>query len=308
MLRRQPHDASEGQKAGKPRPPQYPTTNCSTPAKPEPLFTALVSSVNENGSHYFTLQSKISTPRRIIDSGPSRTYTISAEQLRNIQAHRTTFQTTTGATTKTTQAGNLKVRFGNGNFSCRSNACRRSPTTSYRRGSSPSSTHLYQGLSLPIKNGTAVHIRKNPRAPHGPKHLRHRRWRPGRSSRAFHTNTGGKKVRTTRRSTQVRMNTIAERNGRLHTALNHNSAPILARFQKFYTSSTSILEKLPHTHQDTECVPCILRKASCRPIPKTAQRSAESPKERLDAVSTDTPGPISPPATQGNRFFQVLLN
>lgn len=78
-----------------------------------PFFAALIALVNENGSDYFTLQTEIVTQPTLIDNGVSRTYTTLAQLLTNIQVHRITLQTSTGATTKTTQARNLKVRIGN---------------------------------------------------------------------------------------------------------------------------------------------------------------------------------------------------
>lgn len=60
------------------------------------------------------MEGKVATPRTLVESGAGRIYITVAQPLTNLQAHRTTLQTTTGATTKTTQAGNLKVRIGNG--------------------------------------------------------------------------------------------------------------------------------------------------------------------------------------------------
>lgn len=72
--------------------------------------------------------------------------------------------------------------------------------------------------------------------------------------------------------------------------------------------ATRVFAKLPLTHQGTQCVPCILGKASRSPILKTAEHKTHSPKEPLDMVATFTTGPISTPDTQGNQYFQILVD
>lgn len=103
------------------------------------FFAPLAASVDENGSDYFTLQIKIATPRKIIDSSASRTYITSAQPLTSTLAHCNTLQTATGATTKITQAGNMKVRHGDESLFLPSLACRRSRATSCRCDKSPRS-------------------------------------------------------------------------------------------------------------------------------------------------------------------------
>lgn len=82
----------------------------------------------------------------------------------------------------------------------------------------------------------------------------------------------------------------------------------MARFLKLYPEVTRVLAKLAHMHQETQCVPRVLGKASRSPIPKAPELNQESPTEPLDATSTGNTDPIIPPDAQGSRNFQLLVD
>lgn len=79
-------------------------------------------------------------------------------------------------------------------------------------------------------------------------------------------------------------------------------------FQRLYPEATRVLSKLPHTHQGTKCVPCILGKAPRSPISKTAELKPGSPKEPLNTIFTDTTRAIPLPDAQGNRYLQLFAD
>lgn len=144
--------------------------------------------------------------------------------------------------------------------------------------------------------------RQNYRSPHGTEHLRCRRRLQGRHHCALHTKHERKNKTCTKKGTaHVRRGHPCAKQPHLHIVLNHNCALVLTRFQQFYPATTSIVIKLPHTHQESQCVLYILCKASRRPIPKPALHLANSRKEPQDANSTDATGRTSPPDANGHR-------
>lgn len=179
---------------------------------------------------------------------------------------------------------------------CRHSACRRSPKTSYRWRSSPRTTlHLPRDAStyrrwdrrLRKENFLGAARRKistsqataaGPTSPRLAHKTRERRKYMGHQ-RQHSSQTGTK-----------------SRNGPDTYIPSSTTTPL------HHFPATSVLAKLPHTHQDTQCVTCILGKASCSPISKTAQCKSGSPKELLHAESTGTTELISPPDPQGHRY------
>lgn len=84
-----------------------------------PVFAALTASGNGSGSDNLTSQNRFRGPRSLLDSGPSSTYTTLTYPLRNTRRHRTTLQTATGATTKTSETENMAVSIGHQEHTCR---------------------------------------------------------------------------------------------------------------------------------------------------------------------------------------------
>lgn len=52
------------------------------------------------------------------------------------------------------------------------------------------------------------------------------------------------------------------------------------------------------------CTPCVVENAKRKPFEVNTQRLSEE----LDAVSTDTTGPVAPAAIEGNVYFQLVVD
>lgn len=90
----------------------------------------------------------------------------------------------------------------------------------------------------------------------------------------------------------------------LHETMNHTHPPALRQFTTTYPEATqAITRKLPD--QSTKpCVPCVLGNAKRAPFPT----NPAPPLQPLEAVSTDTTGPITPADIDGNRYLQIIVD
>lgn len=69
-------------------------------------------------------------------------------------------------------------------------------------------------------------------------------------------------------------------------------------------SASYILQRLPYDGIQFLCVPCASGKAKRAPFPN----ETTAPRLPLEAVSTETTGPIDPPDLDGNRYLQLIVD
>lgn len=93
-------------------------------------------------------------------------------------------------------------------------------------------------------------------------------------------------------------------NKQAHDTLNHTHAKILEWFRKEYPLEMQHMEKLCVTQQQKSCPPCGKGKATRTPF-KQKQKNIYA---LLEAVSSDTTGPITPTDADGKKFVQILVD
>ena len=95
-------------------------------------------------------------------------------------------------------------------------------------------------------------------------------------------------------------------NQNIHDTLNHSNPTGLQDFKRDDPNSAAfILNKLKREKKYSQSfVPCVIGKAKRKPFKEVIDRTDEA----LDAVSTDTTGPITPVDHEGNAYLQLLVD
>lgn len=89
-----------------------------------------------------------------------------------------------------------------------------------------------------------------------------------------------------------------------HTTMNHSSEDKLAWFDKEYPDAMKYIRKHGHNVGLSSCKPCVIGKARRKPF----TNSSSNRYAPLEAISTDTTGPVSAPDIEGNRYLQLLAD
>lgn len=95
-------------------------------------------------------------------------------------------------------------------------------------------------------------------------------------------------------------------NPMLYSVLNHTSPKLRPQFRKYYPEPADNLMKLPHIYHKGRCLPCIVETSARAPF--QAATTQDPVTQPLDAISTDTSGPIIPKDPHGNRYLQLLVD
>ena len=265
----------------------------ATPGGPTPTATALMSelatqlhalnSVNGNDSEYTT------APRTLIDSGASTTFVTDPRQLSHAQQHRATLRTAEGKVSQSTHAGKYQVTTGRLPIFLPALA-----VPSFR-DNLVSVAQLAHGRHVVFtKNGVYL----TPIQPLG--------------TGATQIGNKGKDNLYTIINDPSQQSTLlaapvtaqAQPQRMIHDTMNHSNQQALAQFKKTYPDAAQeITQRLP-TQSRHPCVPCVLGKSKRAPFPS----NNPPPLSPLDAVSTDTTGPITPTDIDGNRYLQIIVD
>ena len=93
----------------------------------------------------------------------------------------------------------------------------------------------------------------------------------------------------------------------LHNTLNHANPTTIQAFKRQYPNSAAfILNQLrkEKVHNSQSCTPCVIGKAKRKSFAEVKKKDGEA----LDAVATDTTGPVTPAYHTGNIYLQLIVD
>eukprot|EP00173_Palmaria_palmata_P003988 Plantae.Rhodophyta-Palmaria_palmata.ctg4525.p1 GENE.Plantae.Rhodophyta-Palmaria_palmata.ctg4525~~Plantae.Rhodophyta-Palmaria_palmata.ctg4525.p1 ORF type:complete len:133 (+),score=8.23 Plantae.Rhodophyta-Palmaria_palmata.ctg4525:143-541(+) len=86
--------------------------------------------------------------------------------------------------------------------------------------------------------------------------------------------------------------------------MNHGNEKVIQWFSKEYPDAIQYMQCLGAAQPKASCPPCVDGKATRVPF-----KSDDSNRYKLlEAMSSDTTGPIAPPDQEGNKYIQIMVN
>lgn len=113
------------------------------------------------------------------------------------------------------------------------------------------------------------------------------------------TTTGDSSLRATEATLKI------PANKELHTTLNHGILKVIQEFKKAHRNASKyILNNVKDSNEKSQtCEAYVIEKAKRKTF-KTNEQKAE---RIIDAVATDTTGPITPTETEDNVILQIVI-
>lgn len=272
------------------------TTTTPTATTTTPTATALMTELatqlhalnavnNSDDSSYTTI------PRTLIDSGASNTFVTSSALLSHPTPHKTSLRTAEGNVSHTTHAGKFQATTGHLPLFLPALAVPRFQQNLLSVGQLADHRNVvFTKRGAYLTPRTDIHMDRNTHylGPRGADNL--------------YTSNIPNHSTLLALAAPVQPHKLPQQ--ALHDTMNHSHPQAISQFTRQYPhAAQEIMKKLPQ--QSTQpCIPCIVGKSKRAPFPP----NYSPPTQPLDAISTDTTGPITPSDMDGNRYLQIIVD